>query len=190
MILEYPNFISQDNLDYIKSNVYKYLNTENNFSKYGSYRDGDSFKISDIPELKDLDSFLFKQIFSSTKLLGYIARRFKPQFETADTGYEFHRYHPGDIAHLHSDKEVTFEDDEPNAEALLRFASVVVHLNTPSSGGELVFPSLNKTIKTEAGKIVIFPPYGYAEHYTTPSEDYRDVLVTWFVYKDILVRRR
>jgi hypothetical protein len=190
MIFELSGFVSDEQLEYIKNNVYAHLEAEKNFTKYGSYRDGDSFTISNIPELKELDTFLYDKIFSSKEFIGYINRRFRPIFPTADTGYEFHRYYPGDIAHLHADNEVFFNSESENSSALLRFASVVLHLNTPSSGGDLVFPHLNKTVKTEAGKIVVFPPYGFAQHYTTPSEDCRDVLVTWFVYDNISVYKK
>jgi hypothetical protein len=67
--------------------------------------------------------------------------------------------------------------------------SVVLHLNTPKDGGDLVFPAFNKTIKTEAKKLVLFPPYNYVKHYTTESTTNRDVIVSWFVYKNIVARR-
>jgi hypothetical protein len=71
----------------------------------------------------------------------------------------------------------------------LRYASVTLHLNTVHEGGELVFPAQNKKVKTEEGKIVIFPPYGMFGHYTTPSEEPREVVVTWFIYANMVVRR-
>jgi hypothetical protein len=54
-------------------------------------------------------------------------------------------------------------------------------------GGELIFPEQNKSIKTEEGKLVIFPPYGMYGHYTTPSNEPREVIVAWFVYDGINV---
>jgi len=54
-------------------------------------------------------------------------------------------------------------------------------------GGELVFPVQNKKIKTEVGKIVVFPPYGMYQHYTTPSDEPREVIVSWFVYNNLTV---
>jgi hypothetical protein len=190
MIFELPNFVSEDQLNFINSEIEKYYNNpEISKRKESSYRDGKTIIISNHPEVEELDNYLFK-IFSSPELLNYLNRRYFPKFETGDTGYEFHRYEPGDICQVHSDGEVSASHGQHNEEYLLRFASIILHLNTPKVGGELIFPSLNKTIKTEAGKIVIFPPYGFAQHYTTESSDPRDVIVTWFVYKNLLVRHR
>lgn len=189
MIYEIPNFINQQDIDYIYGELNKNIEASPEIfkRKENSYRDGKTISISEESNLKNLDSFLFEKIFSSKSLLGFIKRRYYPAFESGDSGYEFHRYFSGESCHLHSDGECSFSDQ--NKEVILRFASIVLHLNTPSLGGELIFPELNKTIKTEAGKIVIFPPYGFAQHYTNPSKENRDVIVTWFVYKNVLVRR-
>ena len=190
MIYELSNFVSEEQLIFINSQLSNHCaNLKHLNLKQNSYRDGESLNISLTPELKELDNFLFN-IFSSEKLINFISRRYYPQFETGDTGYEFHRYYPGDVCHVHADGEAIFSSKNSQEETFLRFASVVLHLNTPSSGGEIVFPTLNKTIKTEAGKIVIFPSYGFAQHYTNLSLDNRDVIVTWFVYRDLLVRKK
>ena len=190
MIFELPNFISQEELDYINLEVSKYYNDPKiSKERDGSYRDGKSILISQTSELKELDNYIFK-ILSSDKLQSFISRRYYPMYETADTGYEFHRYEPGGCCHVHFDGEVLFKTNDLAEGTFLRFASVVLHLNTPTSGGELIFPSLNKTIKTEAGKLVIFPPYGFAQHYTNQSSENRDVIVTWFVYKNLVVQQR
>jgi hypothetical protein len=83
------------------------------------------------------------------------------------------------VCHTHSDGEAV--------SGLLRYASVVMHLNTIEEGGELVFPNQNKSVKTEEGKVVIFPPYGMFEHYSTPADVAREVIVTWFVYNNVRV---
>lgn len=188
MIFELPNFINESQLNFINSEIQNHY-TQKATQKLGSYRDGNTLFISSSNELKDLDDFLFSEIFASKRLLDFIQKRYKPFLETGDSGYEFHRYSPGDVCHIHSDNEAIFLTDNVNEKALLRFASVVLHLNTPKTGGELVFPNLNKTIKTEAGKIVIFPPYGFAQHYTNISDDNRDVIVTWLVYKNLFVSK-
>ena len=182
MIIELPNFVDSKKLDLINSFFESYL-TKNTFGiKEDSYRDGVTVPISNIEELKEMDSIL-QGVFGSSKLLGCIKRRYRPEYDTGDSGYEFHRYHPGQICHIHGDSEIP--TIKSKGESLLRFASVVMHLNTPSNGAELVFPELNKTVKTEAGKIVVFPPYNFVQHYTTASTDNRDVIVTWFVYDKI-----
>lgn len=189
MIYEIPNFLNQEQLDYINNELSAAISSNPDIFKVelDSNRDGKSILISSKEELKNLDSFLFKNVFSSESLLSYLQKRYSPFFDTGDGGYEFHRYAPGDLCNIHHDGEANFRSDQNTT--LLRFASVVLHLNTPSSGGDLVFPTLNKTVKTEAGKLVIFPPYGFAKHYTTESTDNRDVIVTWFVYKNLTVHR-
>lgn len=181
MILEYPNFINDEQLSFIKDKLNTHTDNKSVVKKC-SYRDGKTIFISQINELKDLDTFLHKEVFGSEQLLEYINRRYKPAFSSIDTGYEFHRYQPGDICNIHGDGEIIKFD---NNTSIVRFASLILHLNTPSNGGDLIFPGLNKTVKTEAKKIVIFPPYNFAQHYTTPSTENRDVIVTWFAYDKI-----
>lgn len=191
MIYELDNFVSNNNLDYINNEISKAINICPSILniKFGSYRDGKTINISEQPDLKELDSFLFKNVFASSVLSGFISRRYCPSFGVADSGYEFHRYASGEICNIHNDTEVVFKGVE-NEKVMLRFASLILHLNTPKSGGELIFPHQNKTVKTEAGKLVIFPPYGFAPHYTTESTSNRDIIVTWLVYKDILVHKK
>jgi predicted 2-oxoglutarate/Fe(II)-dependent dioxygenase YbiX len=146
-------------------------------------RDGKTVHISEIDELKELDIELTK-LFSEIQT-NILSHRYKVNRKTGDTGYEYHTYYPGDICHVHGDGEISgLQNNKPS---LLRYASVVLHLNTIDQGGELVFPAQNQKIKTEAGKIVIFPPYHMFQHYTTPSTETREVVVTWFVYSGINV---
>lgn len=182
MIIELPNFVDSEKLNTINSFFESYINNNTFTILEDSYRDGISIPLSDSEELVEIDNIL-QGIFSSHKLLSCIERRYRPEYSTGDSGYEFHRYKPGQICHIHGDGEMPTVKSK--GESLLRFASVVMHLNTPSNGAELVFPELDKTVKTEAGKIVVFPPYNFAQHYTTASTDNRDVIVTWFVYDKI-----
>lgn len=187
MIFEIPNFVSQEELNFINSKINFYMsNNKEEIKQFRpfSYKDGNTIFISKNKDFIELDKFL-NNIFVSSELLGFVNRRYRPTCSTADSGYEFHRYSPGNICNIHGDGEFTFNNYFTGEESLIRFLSVVLHLNTPSSGGELVFPELNKTIKTEAGKIVLFPPYNFYQHYTNPSSDNRDVIVTWFVYEKI-----
>ena len=106
-----------------------------------------------------------------------VQRRFKPQFDSADSGYEYHRYNAGEQCLHHADGEVM--------DGLLRYASVIIHLST--NDGETIFPQQNKKIKTEEGKVVVFPPYGGFEHYVSPSTTAREVLVSWFIYAGVSI---
>jgi len=184
MILEFPNFVSEKQLQEIKGhiNLHNNLITKN---KLASYRDGKTLEISEEAKnnagLKKLDSLLFS-IFSKINDEA-ISRRYKPlsNYGQGDTGYEYHKYGPKEIAHPHGDGEITPDN-------LIRFASVVLHLNTIEDGGELVFPNQNVSVKTEAGKIVVFPPYNMFEHYTTPSSQEREIIVTWLIYNGVKVQ--
>jgi hypothetical protein len=184
MIIEIPNYVDAEFIQEIKDTVKPFVPKE---SKHTYFRDGKTVVISETPDLKNLDTKL--QLFFSNLNKDVIYPRYKPQYRSGDTGYEYHMYEPGHMCHVHADSEVIFENKNPleNKPTFLRYASIVVHLNTPNNGGEIVFPTQNKTIKTEAGKVVIFPPYGMFQHYTTPSDDLREVLVTWFVYSDLHV---
>lgn len=109
---------------------------------------------------------------------------YSPQTESADQGIEYHRYPPGSICREHADRELFFFGNQ----SLLRYATIVLHLSdNPDS--DLVFPYFNKRIKTEAGKMVIFPPYGPYRHFTTESKTDREVIVTWLVHGNTVVIR-
>jgi len=179
MILEFPNYLDSNTLKEIRDAVRPFISHK----KETAYnRDGNTVNITKIPELKVLDNKLH-QIFIKVQI-NIIKNRYKPQYQSADAGYEYHLYNSNDICHYHTDGEL----QNPNEDkTLLRYASVILHLNTVYEGGELVFPNQNVKIKTEEGKLVIFPPYGMYGHYTTPSNEPREVIVTWFVYDGINV---
>jgi hypothetical protein len=175
MIIELPNYIDLNLIEEIKKSVKPFINT-NVPTEY--YRDGYTVNITNNESLKELDSKLHN--FFSLLHKNIIIQRYSPQKQSADSGYKYHIYNPGDIAHPHGDGELDG--------VFLRYASIVLCLNTPKDGGELIFPNQNRIIKTEAGKVIIFPPYGMYTHYTTPSTDPREVLVSWFIYKNIRIQ--
>ena len=177
MIIEIPNALSTDKVNEIKEAVYPFIPKVTHNA--AQYRDGKTVCISFIPELTHIDQYLHN--FFITLHNTVVKQRYYPQFPSADSGYEYHVYGPGEICNYHADGELSGKSPD----AKIRYASVVLHLNTIEEGGELVFPSQNKKIKTEAGKIVIFPPYGSFGHYTTPAKEPREVIVTWFVYEKL-----
>ena len=176
MIIELPNYVDLNLVEEIKSAVKPHINNNVN---HRIYRDGNTVVISNTLELKDIDNKI--HILYNEIQRNIIAPRYSPIGQSADSGYQYHIYKPGDVAHPHVDGEVYG--------SFLRYASVIFCLNTPKDGGELVFPKQNKIIKSEAGKIIIFPPNGTHTHYTTPSTDIREVVVSWFIYKDIVVQQ-
>ena len=176
MIIELPNYVDLETVAEIKAAINPHINPN---KKTTYYRDGNTVSIGNIPELKDVDNKL-QTIFTKLQQ-NVIQQRYRPQCSSGDSGYEYHMYNPGEVCHFHSDGEIN-NSDKNNSNSLIRYASVVLHLNTVHEGGEIIFPDQGKTVKTEAGKIVIFPPYGMFGHYTTPSKEPREVIVTWYVY--------
>ena len=146
-----------------------------------SNRGGQTISISKEESLKELDKKIsqFMETFSNN----FIKYTFRPSFSSADSGYEYHKYSAGDSCAVHSDGEIVFGKNEINA--LIRYATVIVHLNTVKNGGETIFPNQEKTIKSIEGQIVVFPPYGNYPHYVTKSNEEREILMTWFVYNGI-----
>jgi hypothetical protein len=178
MILEFPNYLDLETTKQIRDIIKPFISNK----KQTTYnRDGNTVNISEISELKELDNKLHT-IFNNIQA-NIIQQRYNPFGKSADSGYEYHIYHPMDVCHYHSDGEFG-RSSLNNSTSLLRYASVVLHLNTVHEGGELIFPRQNVKIKTEEGKLVIFPPYGMFGHYTTPSNESREVIVSWFVYSD------
>ena len=181
MIYELPNYVCKEDLNAINEAIDIYVKDKKNLHKKpDTYRHGDTIAISQQPSLNELDKLVYKICNS---LNSFVVKNYRPTLPHADMGYEFHRYYPGDICNVHSDSELFFANNTNTA--LIRFLSVVIHLNTPIDGGDIVFPEQNKIVKTEAGKVVLFPPYGFVPHYTTPSSSNRDVIVTWLVYGNV-----
>lgn len=182
MIYELNDYVSKDDLVYINKTINKHIKeNENSFArKDNSYRHGKTILITGESELQELDKKI-KDIISS--LMGFVERNYRPEYGVGDSGYEFHRYFPGDVCKTHQDNTMPFI--KRNGKSLIRFLSVVIHLNTPQEGGDIVFPDQGKVVKTEAGKVVLFPPYGFVPHYVTKSLENRDVIVTWLVYNGV-----
>jgi predicted 2-oxoglutarate/Fe(II)-dependent dioxygenase YbiX len=181
MIIELPNYVDEQTIAEIRNSVKPFLPQ----SKHHAFnRDGYTVNITKNDELKELDQKI-NTIFVRLQN-DILTQRYKPAVgNSGSSDFEYHLYQAGDICRCHSDSEIIITPERPSS--LLRYASVVLHLNTMVEGGELVFPDQNQKIKTEAGKVVIFPPYGFYQHYTTPSNEDREVLVTWFVYNGINV---
>lgn len=179
MILEYKNYVSNDLVEEIQRTVLPFIGQK----KETTYnRDGFTVNITELSSsnesLVSLDHKLSLVIADLASDI--VGKRFKPQFNSGDSGYEYHLYRPGDICHYHSDGEVC------SKHGVLRYATVILFL-TDNDDGELVFPAQNVEVKPEKRKIVIFPPYGLFSHYSKPSVKDREILMTWFIYDGIKV---
>ena len=111
------------------------------------------------------------------------------QYGAKHTGFEFHTYEPGDVCELHADGEIASEaiaDSNNKVLTDIRFASVVLCLSDIAAGGELVFPKQEVSIKSKKGRVAVFPPHTLFPHFTTPTTERRDVIVTWFAYEKAL----
>jgi predicted 2-oxoglutarate/Fe(II)-dependent dioxygenase YbiX len=182
MIIELPNYVLQSDVAEIRATLRAHMPKD---QTYVYNREGKSLYIWQHPELQELDQKL-AGIFSEVQQ-NVLKHRYQIHRPSSDSGYEFHSYGAGQVCHYHADGEFA-ATAEPGI-FRLRYASVVLHLNTIEEGGELVFPSQNQSVKTEAGKIVIFPPYPMFSHYTTPAKEDRDVVMTWFTYPDVVLKQ-
>ena len=184
MIFSIKDAVPKELLENIKHSVTDELlaSTGNTLGAYN--RIGKTLNISSTPELSQLDAQICAFITNLTAK--FISPRFRPTFSSGDSGYEFHRYEPGDTCLFHEDGEFSFGGGNTS---LLRYATVILHLNTVKTGGELVFPNQNKSFPTIEGQVLIFPPHGGYPHYVTPSPEKRDILMTWMVYSGITVSK-
>jgi predicted 2-oxoglutarate/Fe(II)-dependent dioxygenase YbiX len=180
MIIELDNYLSVDTVEHIKQQIQPHINTHGEVNDY--HRAGTTVSINRVEELAAVTGEL-SNIFRNIKLL--VREHFKPSYSgMSDSGYEYHLYQPGDVCKLHSDSEIVAGVNE------LRYATVILHLNTVDEGGELVFPAQERTVKTKIGKVVIFPPYGMFSHYTTPSTQERSIIMSWLTYDGVGVGKK
>ena len=186
MILAYQNAIPTKLMADIRERANAWLdcNKENKFNTAYN-RVGDTIVLELHSEFLDLDGKIkdFLQEFIKEVVL----YRYKPDFPVGDSGFEYHRYNPGDMCFPHTDGETAFKPGESTS--LLRFATIIMHLNTVEHGGETIFPMQNKTFKAIEGQILLFPPYNMYPHYVTPTPERREILMTWLVYSGINVIR-
>ena len=185
MIYAIQNAIPPELLQQIKSNITDELIASKTKPFGRHYRVGSTVNISKNENLVSLDADICKFVKKLSE--EFVEVRYKPPFSGGDSGYEFHRYMPGEMCLTHGDGECIFNEDNTS---LLRYATVIMHLNTVKNGGETVFPNQNKSFSTVEGQVLIFPPYAGYQHYVTPSEEVRDIVMTWLVYSNITVVKR
>jgi hypothetical protein len=186
MILAIKNAVPKELINEIRQSTASWC-LKNEPPLYNSTynRTGRTVPITQVPELRIIDDKLsnFLQSFSTA----VITPRFTPQFSTGDSGFEYHRYEVGDSCLVHSDG-ITDMGGNSNS-GLVRYATVIIHLNTVAEGGETIFPNQNQSFKTIEGQVLVFPPYGTHPHYVTPSSEPREIVMTWMVYTGINIIR-
>lgn len=96
-----------------------------------------------------------------------------------------HILHYGEGGHYipHVDAETLFKDEiglEMWEKTLDRDVSVVYFLNDDFSGGELIFPAFDLTIRAEAGTLICFPSDHHYVHGVSPvTSGHRYTIVNW-----------
>lgn len=186
MIFAVQNAIPKELIDRIRGSVSEVLLAQD-APRFGTTynRMGNTICISKTPQLSEVDAAIADFICAFSEEV--VRHRYSPEFATGDSGYEYHQYAPGDMCFPHSDGATSFARGESSC--LLRYATVVMHLNTVDEGGETVFPIQNQSFKTLEAQVLVFPPYGTHPHYVTPSQQTREIVMTWLVYTGINVVR-
>ena len=185
MILEFPRYVTEEAVLYIREATTRY-GTNSDADTYSGNREGTSLMITGTPGLEEVDAKINSIMLGIQEEISGI---YETSFGSGDNGYEYHKYSVGQVCKTHTDGVVDMNTLNATGVSSIRYASVVLHLTT-NTGGELVFPNQNKSIKTEVGKVVVFPPHGTHRHYTTPAVEDREVIVTWFTLVNIYAQRR
>jgi hypothetical protein len=185
MFIEIPNFLDKNEIEYLRTNLRNFDKEKGELSDYQN-REGLTIQItkSTDPQLKMIDTVLF-EIFNKI-CNDVVIPNYSPSYKIADSGYEYHCYGPNQICKLHADGEF-IKTMGVHEKSFLRFASVTLHLTTNTNGGDVIFPKQEKRFKTEAGKLLVWPPYGNYTHYTEPSTEEREIIVSWLLYDGISV---
>ena len=148
-----------------------YHNTDNfciNFNNDVSYNilSGDNLSMEFLPKIKDFVSeYLIKfSILSQEKLLIYDTKAKK-----IPIGGGFHNWH--------------FENTGLQVSA--RKLVIQLYLNTIEEGGETEFLYLNKRIKAEQGRLIIFPAaFTHTHRGNPPIGQDKYIISTWAVSQD------
>lgn len=116
-----------------------------------------------------------------------VARAFREQIEPAfDTRIEWFEwpdvllYDPGGRYDIHTDSDLRYKQSGQWHRVMDRDLSLLIYLNDDFSGGELEFPSRNRTIRPQAGMLVAFPSDHRFAHAVSPVvSGQRYAIVSW-----------
>lgn len=174
------NFISKDDaeriINYINSNEQSFSKDPNGlwskkfFGLDALYRagvKGNNSIIEGVDEVKDL----FVEISNKIKTL--LAKEYEDSDDIFLNSAWFVKHFPGATVVEHSDL-----NDGTDYQFVY---SSVIYLNTIRDGGNLEFPSLNLSIDTELGDLVIFPSAGEGmSHRVSDIGEVRYTFPMWF----------
>ncbi|MEN8109046.1 MAG: 2OG-Fe(II) oxygenase [Pseudomonadota bacterium] len=130
--------------------------------------------ISGKPHWQDLDAELFRSLGIAIREFRETFPFFKGPFK--DSGYAIQRTRPGEHYHWHI--------DGGSHEFSQRQLVAVWYLNTVDGpGGETGFSYQDVSIKPEAGKLLLFPPFWTHEHRgVTLQKGVKYIATTWAVF--------
>lgn len=138
-----------------------------------TYIDLEMLKNSNI----ELHDKLYKMIFNSINHIVLIVGNTTPidiSCIKSDSGYRLRKVHGSTKIHV---------DGVLENYNKVRFASVVIALNSDYEGGEFVFPEQDVKIKLKAGQALFFPPHWSHPHKTLELHGtYRYTINTWLCY--------
>ena len=130
--------------------------------------------VSNKDDWKDVDQLLFRCMAAALSEFHEAFPYFKGKFK--DMGYQIQRYRPGEFYHWHI--------DGGSHEFSQRQLVAIWYLNdVPGPGGETQFIYQDVSVRPEAGKLVLFPPFWTHEHRSNvlrTGEKY--IATTWVVF--------
>lgn len=130
--------------------------------------------VSGKPHWKDIDRALFQSLGRAMLELRETYPYFKGPFK--DVGYAIQRTSPGEYYHWHI--------DGGSHEFSQRQLVAVWYLNdVPGPGGETEFAFQGLSVRPEAGKLLLFPPFWTHEHRgATLQQGVKYIATTWVVF--------
>jgi hypothetical protein len=165
-ILEINNFIMKDEIDhFLKIIIDAQLPFEKNSYnvhgenyEYHNAHDHERLKLT-ISDYQEKVGYEIAKYFSR-----YDVQTFKQNFLS------------GSILYLKSEAMIPKHTDDQYDRGVVRSLGVLIYLNSPAEGGELLFPLQKKMIKPESGKLVIFPSFFSHPHMVLPTSEDRYAL--------------
>ena len=130
--------------------------------------------VSDKDDWKDVDRIFFACMAAALKEIRETFPYFKGSFK--DMGYQVQRYQPGEFYHWHI--------DGGSHQFAHRQLVALWYLNdVPGPGGETQFLYQDVSVRPEAGKLVLFPPFWTHEHRAVRVEQgVKYIATTWVVF--------
>lgn len=140
------------------------------------YRNNYVTFISVLPQLQDVDNFVFPYVTAVGQQYIYLFNREldRPMLLfNHDEGYHVVKYNDGQFYDIHIDNTLD-----------TRLVSIVFFLNDNFAGGDLFFPKQSLSIQPKRGRVVAFPSFYTHPHRAQPViNGTKYALVTWLKRK-------